>query len=181
MDIKRFEFTKLQAKIFRLLCVKVGERISQREIAGELRVSPTAVSKALVDLRKFRLVVVEKIGKINLNYVELNRDLSDAIYFKGLENLRMIYVSGLVEDLKDSFPGASILLFGSYSRGEDVIFSDIDIAVVGAKEKKINCSKFEKILKRKININFYPSFRKIHKNLRESILSGVLLHGSIDL
>ena len=72
-------------------------------------------------------------------------------------------------------------MFGSYSRGEDTITSDIDLAVIGRKEKSTRIEEYEKILKRKIIINFYPSFKNIHKHLKESILNGIILSGSVDL
>ncbi|HDK42770.1 MAG TPA: hypothetical protein ENG87_05285 [Candidatus Pacearchaeota archaeon] len=59
--------------------------------------------------------------------------------------------------------------------------SDIDIAVIGVKEKDINLTKFENLLEKNIIINFYPSFNKIHKHLRDSILNGILLSGSVDI
>ena len=44
----------------------------------------------------------------------------------------------------NEFPGCAIILFGSYSRGEDILgledlgnMSDIDIAVIGNKRKTI--------------------------------------------
>jgi len=72
-------------------------------------------------------------------------------------------------------------LFGSYSRGDDLITSDIDIAIIGRKEKNTDLSEYEKKLERKIILNFYPSFSKIHKNLKENILNGDVLVGGIEL
>lgn len=53
--------------------------------------------------------------------------------------------------------GTTVILFGSYSRGDDTINSDIDIAIIGAKERTIKLTKYEKILERKIVINSYDS------------------------
>ena len=43
--------------------------------------------------------------------------------------------------------GSAIILFGSYSRGEDIASSDIDIAIIGAKKKESSFFQFEKRLK----------------------------------
>ena len=40
---------------------------------------------------------------------------------------------------------------------------------IAPKEKKLDLSNFNKILERKILINFYPSFKEIHKHLRENL------------
>ena len=47
--------------------------------------------------------------------------------------------------------------------------------------KRIDLSEFDKTLERKININFYPSFKDIHKHLRENIFNGIVLVGGIEL
>ena len=66
-------------------------------------------------------------------------------------------------------------------KGEDLSNSDIDIAVIGRKEKEINLNHYEKELERKIHINFYNSFKHIHKNLKENICNGILIAGSVEL
>lgn len=78
-------------------------------------------------------------------------------------------------------PGGTIILFGSYAKGEDTYDSDIDIAVVGRSDKMLELERYEKVLGRTINVNFYDSWKAIHKNLKNNILNGIILHGSVDL
>ena len=179
-------WTRLQAEIFRFLCIKAGQSLNLREIAKLLKRSPTAVSKSLQDMEKGGLVKVKKFGNINLLSIGFNRDNERAIELKRVENLKLIYESGLAKFLEESFPGTTILLFGSYSRGDDVwtdeeTKSDIDIAVIGTKSKEIKLTEFNKRLERMIIINFYPSFKEIHKHLKDNILNGIVLSGSVDL
>ena len=188
MDMYQIKWTRLQSEIFRLLCIKSGQSLNLRGIARSLKKSPTAVSNALQDLEKGGLIKIKKDGNINLLSIELNKDNQEAINMKRVENLRMIYESGLAKFLQDKFPGTTIILFGSYSRGEDVWTnsneehkSDIDIAVIGTKGKELELTKFDKKLERTVFINFYHSFKEIHKHLRDSILNGILLSGSIDI
>lgn len=100
---------------------------------------------------------------------------------KRVENLRLIYESGLAEYLSEKFPGSAIIMFGSYSFGEDTTGSDIDIAVIGSAKKVLDMEKFSKILERKILLNFYDSIGEISKNLRENILNGIVISGGIKL
>lgn len=181
MDIYKLKFTKLQNEIFRLLCIKAGSSLNQREIARFLKVSPTAVGKAVKGLAKKKLIKIEKDRNIKLTSIEFNRDNPKAMELKRVENLRLIYESGLSDFLEEKLPGTTIILFGSYSRGDDTIKSDIDVAVIGRKEKEVNLKNFEKILEREINLNFYPSFKKIHKELKENICNGMALVGGIQL
>jgi predicted nucleotidyltransferase/biotin operon repressor len=167
--------------MFRLLCIKTGSSLNQRIIAELLKVSPTAVAKAIKLLEKEGRVTVEKSKRMKLNTVVLNREESKTMAFKRIENLKLIYESGLADFLEEKFAGGTIILFGSYSRGEDTLDSDIDIAVIGRKEKELDLSNFERMLERPIYLQHYESFRKIHGNLRENILNGIILAGSVEL
>jgi len=180
MDMYKLKFTKLQNEIFRLLCIKSGTSLNQRKIASLLGVSPTAISKSIKSLEKNNLIKINKEEAMNLVSVRFNREDSRAVALKRAENLEMIYESGLVEFL-GKFSGASIILFGSYSYGEDTMESDIDIAIVGSKRKDIDVKVFEKLLEREIIINFYKSFKEIHKHLKENICNGIVLKGGIEL
>lgn len=175
----KLKFTSLQSEIFRFLCIKAGEKLNQREIAKSLNVSPTAISKALELLRREMIIKVEKIGKINLNLISLNRDRQEVMKLKRAENLRALYECGLDEFLENEFQGATLILFGSFSRGDDVAKSDIDIAVINTKEKEVNLKIFEKKLGRNISLNFYDSINSINKELRENICNGIVLSGGI--
>jgi len=179
MDISKVKLTNLQIDIFSLLCSRAGEKLSQREIAIKINVSPTAVANALVNLKEGGLVKVEKVK--NINFVSFNRDEKKALELKRVENLKNIYLSKLSDYLEVQFAGAAIIIFGSYSLGEDTTYSDIDLAVIGRKEKIVNLEKFEKILNRKININFYNSFKNIHKHLLNNILNGIVFAGNVEL
>ncbi len=179
MDIYKLNWTQLQSEIFSLLCKRAGEKLSQREIAHILNVSPTAVANSLKILKKDNLITIEKTKTIN--FISFNRDEHKAIELKRVENLRNIYLSCFSDYLGLELAGGTIILFGSYSKGEDTKESDIDIAVIGRKDKQIDLTKYEKELEREININFYPSFKEIHKHLKNNILNGILLVGSVEL
>lgn len=187
MDMYKVKWTKLQSEILRFLCIKAGQTLNLRGIARPLKVTPTAVSNALKELKNSGLVLVESSKTMNLMSINLNRDNKEAIEFKRAENLRLIYESGLADFLYNEFPGCTIILFGSYSKGYDVWAeskehsSDIDIAVIGSKEKEIKLTEFDKKLERTIIINFYNSWKDIHKHLKDNILDGITLSGGIDL
>lgn len=179
MDIYKLKWTVLQEEIFSLLCIRAGEKLSQREIAKILGVSPTAVANSIKKLKDSQLIKVEKTKTIN--FVSFNRDEPKAIELKRVENLKNVYTSGLSDYLEKELPGGTIILFGSYSVGEDTNTSDIDIAVIERKYKMLHLEEYEKILNRKININFYSSWKAIHEHLKNNILNGILLHGSVGL
>ena len=157
--------------------------MNQREIAKILNVSSPAVSKTLPSLIEWYggTVVAIKDPKMNLTSIKLNRDNPRAIELKRIENLKNIYLSGLLDFLEETFPGSTIILFGSYSRGDDINTSDIDVAIIGSKPKEVNLSEFEHKMERDINLQFYPELKKVHKQLRENLCNGIVLAGGIQL
>lgn len=182
------KFSLLQQEILRYLFIKAGMSFNARGLARPLNRTQAGIVKVLPELEKEDLVKIKKDKDSGRWSIEFNRDSQKAIDLKLVENLKMIYESGLVKFLEDSFPGATIILFGSYARGDDVWTgesvgntSDIDIAIIGTKGKEIELIKFDKLLERNIVINFYPSFKKIHKHLKDNILNGILLSGSVNL
>lgn len=180
MDKYKLKITSsLEQGVFSLLCIRAGEKLSQREIAALLNVSPTAIGKSVKVLAAKNLVKIEKTKSIN--FVSLNRDEQKSIELKRVENLKQIYLSGLSDYLLNNLPGAAIILFGSYSKGEDIFNSDIDIAIIGRKEKALETAKYEKSLYRKIHFLFFDSWKKINENLKNNLLNGILLYGSVEL
>ena len=180
MDMYKLKFTKLQNEIFRLFCIKMIS-LNQRGVARMLKVSPTAIAKSIIGLEKYGLIKTEKSKTMNLISIQCNGDNPSAIALKRVENLKLIYESGLVGFLEETFPGCTIILFGSYSLGEDNEKSDIDVAIIGSKQKQINLIKFDQSLERTIFINNYEDMSKIDKNLKSNILNGITLSGVIEL
>ena len=80
MDMYKLKWTMLQSEIVRFLCIKSGQSFNLRSIARELKVSPTAVSKALEGIDD--IVSVKRSKTMNLMSIELNRDNKKVIDFK---------------------------------------------------------------------------------------------------
>ena len=112
--------------------------------------------------------------------IRLNMNSSEVIKLKRIENLKEIYHYKLIDFLEEKLPGTTIVLFGSYSYGEDNEKSDIDLAIIGSNQKQIDLRKFEKELNREISLNFFEDF-KINKNLKSNIINGITLSGLIEL
>jgi predicted nucleotidyltransferase len=179
MDIYKLNFTILELELLFFLSLRTGEKFSQRDLAKILKVSPTAIANSVKFLEEKLFIKIEKTKTIN--FITYNRENKEAINFKKISNLKNIYFSGLVEFLEEKLAGSTIILFGSYLRGEDSKNSDIDIAIIGRKEKKLDLENFEQKLYRKINLNFYKDWKEINKYLKNNILSGYVLVGGINL
>jgi predicted nucleotidyltransferase len=181
VNIYKFKLTILQQEILRLLFVKAGTSLNQRQIANFLEVSQPAVVKALPRMEEGNLIKICQDKDTKRWSIELNRDNHKVLQLKRADNLKLVYETGLADFLEKEYAGASIILFGSYSRGDDIINSDVDIAVIGRKDKDVDTAQYEQELERKININFYDSFKNIHRHLKENLCNGILLVGGFEL
>lgn len=170
----------LQQRIMRLMFVKAGSALNMNRIAKILKVSQPAVLKAIPYLKKNGAISAKQDKNSGRWSIELNRENKEIIGLKRADNLKQLYESGLIKSLYDLFPGDIVILFGSYARGEDTEDSDIDLAVIGSKKQEID-AKFEKILERKITVNYYKSINSIDKSLLSSMLNGITLKGAIEL
>src|SRR3989338_11190745 len=181
VNIYKLKLTNLQQEILRLLFIKAGISLNQRQIANFLGVTQPAVMKAIPELEIENLINVKQDKETKRWSIEFKKNNHKIMQLKRIDNLRQVYESGLVDFLEKEFAGANIILFGSYSRGDDIKSSDIDIAVIGRKKKIVDLFKYEQLLERTININFYKSWRSIHKNLKENICNGIVLIGGVEL
>jgi|SRR3989344_1786090 len=175
------KLTNLQQEIVRLLFVKAGNSLNAHTISVLLEVSQPAVSKALPLLEKEKLITVKRDIDSGRLSIRLHTENHYTIWLKRADNIKQLYESGLVQKLYDSFQTAAIILFGSYSFGEDVSGSDIDFAIVGSKEKKIDMSSFEKQLERIISFHYFKEFASIPRQLLCNICNGITLKGAISV
>lgn len=152
-----------------------------RELAKIAKKSPTTISKYLNNLKKEKLLTSGK--KFNHLLFKANTENPAFKEFKIGHNLKAIRDSGLIEYLNNIFNNPkTILLFGSFRKGEDIPNSDIDIMILTPIKKEIDCSKFEKILGHKIQL-FLNSREDIermkikNKELLNNFINGIVIEG----
>ena len=147
-----------------------------RELSRLLKLSMPTIISATDNLAKEKLIIKEK-GKV-VTKVMANRE---SIYFsryKRLYNLELVYNSNLTNFLSEAYNNPKlIILFGSFSRGEDIEKSDIDIAVITNKKLSLDLTKYEDILKKAINVH-EVNLDKISKEFKANLLNGIMLEGS---
>ncbi len=147
-----------------------------RELARMTKLSLPSIIMATDKLAKEKIITKTK-GMV-LTTVAANRESTSFVWRKRLYNLELIYTSGIVEYLtkKYNYPQA-IILFGSFSRGEDTEKSDVDIAVLGRNEQSLALGKFEKVLKKHVSLN-HVNLEKISPEFKANLANGIVLEGS---
>jgi len=147
-----------------------------RELSRLLKLSMPTIISTTDKLAKERLIIKEK-GKV-ITKVTANRDNINFARCKRLHNLELIYNSSLINHLSESYnQPKTIILFGSFSRGEDIEKSDIDVAVITNKKLNLDLSKYENILKKSINLHEI-NLDKISEEFKANLLNGIMLEGS---
>ena len=124
-----------------------------RELSRITKLSMPTIVSTTDKLAKEHLII--KFKGMVMTKVIAYRENEKFTRYKLLHNLEKIYESGIIEFLsKEYHHPKAIILFGSFSRGEDIENSDIDIAILIKRKLNLNLSKYERILKKTINPQF---------------------------
>ena len=148
------------------------------EISRKTGIAHTSIKKNLNKLLDNKIIKKETEIKASRKFPIYTANIDEKQYknYKTISNIQSIIEKRLIKYIQDKLMPKSIVLFGSYARGEDTEESDIDI-FVECKSKKISLEKFEKELNRKIQLHFKQDFTKYPKELKNNIINGVTLSG----
>lgn len=169
-------FQNPKLKILTIFFQNPNETFTIRGLAKKTKISPAWVSKKALELKKEGLIVKDKT-----NRVRANLESKDYYKIKSLYNLNNLFESGLINYLNQKYiEPECIILFGSYAKGEDIKKSDIDIAIITKKQKQINLTKYEKILRKKINIHEIK-IEKTSKEFKNTLANGIIMSGYLNI
>ncbi len=165
-------------RVMRLFFDKPEKAYHIREIARLVRLSPPGVIKIVSRLKKEGLLISKREKVVeNVRASKTDRFLR----LKKYHNVERLFEIGLVEALRDAYQDPeAIVLFGSCSKGEDISTSDVDIAVIAAREAKINTKKFERVLDKKINV-YVVQPKKSEPEFLNSLANGTVLFGFLEV
>ncbi len=151
------------------------------EISRIVKIAHTSIKSNLDELVKLGLVkvTIEKRQKRKYPLYSANLDSNLFKQYKRTYNQLSLYESGLITYLDEKLTPKSIVLFGSFQKGDDTEDSDVDLFVECDKED-IDVKKFESKLARKIQLHFNASFTKLPKELKNNIINGIVVHGYLE-
>jgi len=156
------------------------KELGVREYSRILKISPPTASFKLKGYVKEGLLKSEK----NRNYLFFRANRENNLFI-GVSKLYWGYKLskiGLIDFLDKKYNYPVIILYGSLVKGEAKFDSDVDLAIIGSSDKKIDLAKLEKILRREIHIFVFGSLNKVkNKNLLDNILNGEVLSGKLRL
>jgi len=156
-----------------------------RQLSKLLKKSPTTISKYLKDFENKGVLRSEK--KFNHLLFKANTEGKKFKKLKLNYNLELLEDSGLIDYLVKEFnhPEA-IVLFGSFSKAENISRSDIDLLILSPLKKDIKLNRFERILGNKIQL-FVHSKKEIermkekNKGLLNNWINGIVVYGYLEV
>jgi predicted nucleotidyltransferase len=150
-----------------------------REIARQIRKHPNTVLKDANLLVKEGLL----LKRVTRAVVEIKANRESELFtcLKRLSNLRKVYLSGIIDAIQKEYGAPkAIVLFGSYSRGEDTKRSDVDIAVITTRELHLDWSGYRDTFKRAIQVHEID-LQKVGKSFITNLANGIVLKGYLDI
>jgi len=170
----------IKQKIKEYFFVNPSSRMRLREIERSLKIPLPSVIRYCKELKNEGILTTIKIG--NVVFYTAAKTNENFLLEKKLYNIKSIYSSGLINFLKTELSNPPIVVFGSYSKGEDMENSDIDLYIETLSKKELSLEKFEKILKRKIQVFRHERLNEIkNSNLANNIINGVILNNYIEV
>ncbi len=171
-----------QLNVLSLFMDSPYEKYYLREAARLLNMSPMTLKRALALLLKNKLVRKEKTK----NQILYSANMQNPAFrhLKISRSLSWFEDKTLIEFLKKRIPGiSSIVLYGSYAKGEDDKKSDMDIMVISPAKKDL-LPELDKLLGKEVNISVFSAAewsRQAKTNRAfylDVITEGVVLYGT---
>jgi len=162
------------SRVMELFFKNPDKKYHLRELERLTKLSMPGVRKIGIKLEKEGLLLSKKEKMVKNFYASRNEKF---MALKRAYNLYSLFSSGFIGFLKQTYEEPeAIVLFGSYSRGEDTSISDIDIAVITPMQKNIDTSIFEKKLGRPLKI-YEIKLSKAEKDFINTLANGIVLYG----
>jgi len=154
-------------------------KLRVREIERTLKLPLPSVIRYCKELEQENILSINKTG--NVSFYTASRS-EKYLLEKKLFNIQQIYESELINYLKIELSNPAIVLFGSYAKGEDTEESDIDLYIETSSKKKISLEKFEKLLKRKLQMFLHKNLKEIkNPHLANNIINGITLNNYVEV
>jgi predicted nucleotidyltransferase len=152
------------------------------DMSRSIGIAHTSIKKNLKELLKLKIIKEQIEKKGGRKFPIYSTNLENKLYkrYKIISNFTSLLESGIVDYLTDRLAPKSMILFGSYARGEDTESSDIDLFLECNKEE-LQLRPYEKKLGRKIELHFNSDFLTYPSELKNNLLNGIILSGYLEV
>jgi len=169
----------IKEKIKEFFFMNPTAKLRVRQMERELKLPLPSVIRYCRELEKEGILRKESVSGVSA--YSAYRSSRKFLIEKRLFNIRMIFESGLKDYIAEEYFNPVIVLFGSYSKGEDIEGSDIDLYVETPKKQDFKLERFEKILKRNIQIFNYKGIKDVQNpHLANNIINGITINNFLE-
>jgi len=137
-------------KVIKYFTLNPSTEVYVNELAKILNLSTGSCSQILRDLSLFGILEKKDLGKAHYYNINNNYLTNELKRFVGIYQ---IYENEIVKKITNTyFEDVSIALYGSYSKGDFIEKSDIDILVITQEKPKVDFKDLEEKLEVEINV-----------------------------
>ena len=155
-------------------------KLRVRQIERTVKVPLPSVIRYTKELTQEAILKQSEVAQVKT--YSADRISRTFLFEKKFFNIKQLFDVGLMDFIIQELSSPTIIVFGSYFRGEDVEKSDIDLYEQTPTKKTLNLDRFEKKLQRKIQLFVYKSIKDIgNKELANTIVNGSILHGFLEV
>jgi len=167
-----------QLSVLELFIKNPYERYYLREASRILKISPMTVKRALDLLVKDKMLLREEFK--NQILYRANMESAAFKHLKVAYNLAWLEKKEIVDHLKEKLAGlSSLVLYGSYAKGENDEKSDIDMLAISSSSRKRDFSLLD-LLGRETNLSiFTPAEWKEQANKNKAFYLDVITEGIV--
>ena len=161
------------------------QEISLNDLVELVNISKTTAKKVVNRLLKEEFLARDILGR--MWRIKCNQKHPFNMTRKIAYNLQLIYESGIIDGILNSISNPrSMILFGSYRKGDDTENSDIDIAVETLDDEEVKIENVGIITslgyRKDVKVNILKFSRnKIDLNLFTNIANGIVLYGLLEV
>jgi len=161
------------------------QEISLNDLVELVNISKTTAKKVVNRLLKEEFLARDILGR--MWRIKCNQKHPFNMTRKIAYNLQLIYESGIIDGILNSISNPrSMILFGSYRKGDDTENSDIDIAVETLDDEEVKIENVGIIpslgYRKDVKVNILKFSRnKIDLNLFTNIANGIVLYGLLEV
>lgn len=157
------------------------KEVSLNDLTKQVNISKTTANKVILQLAKEGFLKIQALG--GMWRISCNQQHPFNTARKIPYNLERVYHSEVIEEILKAIPNPkSIILFGSYRKGDDIETSDLDLAVETLDNEEVKIFNIGTIprlgYREKVKVNLLKfSRKKIDLNLFANLVNGIVLYG----
>lgn len=171
-------------KVMKWFFAYPAKEVSLNDLTRLVGISKTTANRIVTQLAREGFLKIQRLGKVWRISCDQRHQFNSTR--KVSYNLELVYNAQIIRSILSGIPNArSIILFGSYRKGDDTEKSDIDVAVEILNDDEVRIVTPGIIprlgYRKNIKVNLLIFSRNnVDRNLFANIVNGIVLYGFLE-